>query len=354
MNGPVEDAGATTGEPAAAPPTSRFGRRLAAGALIGLVVYGLMALWADFDGLVRALRQLPPARVVEALLLASAGYLARFVRWERYRMRLGIQLQRGTSLMIFLAGFAGTVSPGKLGEALKSWLVREVDGSPLSRSAPIVVAERITDLLALLMLIAIGGLGSHPEYAWMFWATLAVCAALIVPLARPALAKRLMAPLALIPGTSKITPRVDRALDSTAVLMAPRELPLAILPALAAWGLEALAFQRLASPFFAVGPEYTFALFAFCLPLVAGAVAIFTPGGLGVTEGLMATLLVERLTVGGLAAGVAGGAAAAITMVTRLCTLWFALAVGLTALVLFRRSRGRAAPARPSGAATGS
>lgn len=327
-----------------APPTSRFGRRLAAGALVGLVVYGLLALWADLDGLARALRQLPLARVAEALGLASLGYLARFVRWERYRLRLGVRLGRGTSLLIFLSGFAGTVSPGKLGEALKSWLVREVDGSPLSRTAPIVLAERITDLLALLILIAIGGLGSHPEFAWMFWATLGVCAALIVPLAWPALAKRCMAPISVLPGAAKLTPRMDRALDSTAVLMAPKELPLAILPALAAWGLEALAFQRLASPFFAAGPDYPFALFAFCLPLVAGAVAIFTPGGLGVTEGLMATLLVERLTLGGLASGVAGGAAAAITMVTRLCTLWFALGVGLVALMLFRRTRRGAHP----------
>lgn len=311
------------------------------GAALGLAVYAALALWADLDGLGAALTQIPGQRVAEALGLAFAGYLVRFVRWERYRLRLGIQLQRGTSLLIFLAGFAGTVSPGKLGEALKSWLVREVEGSPLSRTAPIVLAERITDLLALLVLIAIGGLASHPEYAWIFWGTLALCVALIMPLAWPALGRRCLRLLACMPGGARIAPHVERALESTALMMAPRELLLAMLPAMLAWSLEALAFQRLCSPFLESGPAYSFALFAFGLPLVAGALAIFTPGGLGVTEGLMTGLLVERYTTAGLTAQAAGGAAVASTMVTRLCTLWFAMGVGVVALLIFRRQRAR-------------
>lgn len=329
-------------EASEAPPAAgSMARRLALGAALGLAVYAALALWADLDGLGAALTQIPGQRVAEALGLAFAGYLVRFVRWERYRLRLGIQLQRGTSLLIFLAGFAGTVSPGKLGEALKSWLVREVEGSPLSRTAPIVLAERITDLLALLVLIAIGGLASHPEYAWIFWGTLALCAALIVPLAWPALGRRCLRLLANLPGGARVAPHAERALGSTALLMAPRELLLAMLPAMLAWSLEALAFQRICSPFLESGPAYSFALFAFGLPLVAGALAIFTPGGLGVTEGLMTGLLVEHYSSAGMAAQAASGAAVASTMVTRLCTLWFALGVGVIALLLFRRQRAR-------------
>lgn len=327
---------------------SGLARRLALGAVLGLAVYAALALWADLDGLGAALTQIPGMRVAEALGLAFAGYLVRFIRWERYRLRLGIQLKRGTSLLIFLAGFAGTVSPGKLGEALKSWLVREVEGSPLTRTAPIVLAERITDLLALLVLIAIGGLASHPEFAWIFWGTLAICAAVIIPLAWPALGSRCLRMLAALPGIGRLAPHAERAQQSTALLMAPKELALAMLPAMLAWSLEALAFQRLCSPFLESGPAYSFALFAFALPLVAGALAIFTPGGLGVTEGLMTGMLVEHFTAAGLAAKAAGGAAVASTMVTRLCTLWFALGVGLIALLLFRRQRARLSKAPPA------
>ena len=46
------------------------------------------------------------------------------------------------------------MTPGKLGEVAQSYLLRETDGVPMARSAPIVVAERVTDLVALLVFAA--------------------------------------------------------------------------------------------------------------------------------------------------------------------------------------------------------
>jgi uncharacterized protein (TIRG00374 family) len=63
---------------------------------------------------------------------------------------------------------------------------------------------------------------------------------------------------------------------------------------------------------------------------IAGALS-FLPGGLGVQEGGMVALLVKTAT------GVGTATAAAATFITRLCTLWFAVAVGLVALTLVRR-----------------
>ena len=63
---------------------------------------------------------------------------------------------------------------------------------------------------------------------------------------------------------------------------------------------------------------------------VAGALS-FLPGGLGVTEAGMLALL------GDLATGCSRSVSAAATFITRLCTLWFAVVVGLAALLLFSR-----------------
>ena len=46
------------------------------------------------------------------------------------------------SLQVFLAGFALTVTPGKLGEAVKAVLLRASHRIPMARTAPIVIAER--------------------------------------------------------------------------------------------------------------------------------------------------------------------------------------------------------------------
>jgi uncharacterized protein (TIRG00374 family) len=65
---------------------------------------------------------------------------------------------------------------------------------------------------------------------------------------------------------------------------------------------------------------------------VAGALS-FLPGGLGVTEAGMLTLL------GRLGTGIGRGPAAAATFLTRACTLWFAVALGLPALILYGRRK---------------
>ena len=63
---------------------------------------------------------------------------------------------------------------------------------------------------------------------------------------------------------------------------------------------------------------------------IAGALS-FLPGGLGVQEIGMVKLLVAQ------AHGVSEPMAAAATFVTRLCTLWFAVIVGVVALFIMQR-----------------
>ena len=73
------------------------------------------------------------------------------------------------------------------------------------------------------------------------------------------------------------------------------------------------------------------ATFIYAATTVAGAVS-FLPGGLGVQEGGMIGLLVAA---GG---GISEPAAFAATFVTRVCTLWYAVLVGVIALLVVRRA----------------
>ena len=74
------------------------------------------------------------------------------------------------------------------------------------------------------------------------------------------------------------------------------------------------------------------ATFIYAAMTVAGALS-FLPGGLGVTEAGMLALLAKFGT------GIDRGTAAAATFVTRGATLWFAVALGLPAMVLYARRK---------------
>src|SRR5205814_4801248 len=89
-------------------------------------------------------------------LLAAGNYGLRIARWHYYLGRIGVRVPVLESSVVFLSGFVMSVTPGKIGEVFKSLLLYESRGTSIARTAPIVVAERLTDLIALVMLITLG------------------------------------------------------------------------------------------------------------------------------------------------------------------------------------------------------
>ena len=85
--------------------------------------------------------------------------------------------------------------------------------------------------------------------------------------------------------------------------------------------------------------------FIFVIASLAGALAMI-PGGLGVAEGSMTGLLVTN--------GVDKTAAVAGTMLIRLVTFWFAIALGLIALSFYGLLHGKAGLQDGPGADTNS
>ena len=119
------------------------------------------------------------------------------------------------------------MTPGKLGEAVKALLLRESRGIPAARTAPIVVAERLTDLGGLLLLAAVGAFTFDVDRTFLIAATVLIVAGLVVvsiePLARGAL--RLVV---RVPGLARLSGKLDEFYESTAALLRPVPLLLAL------------------------------------------------------------------------------------------------------------------------------
>jgi uncharacterized protein (TIRG00374 family) len=232
---------------------------------------------------------------------------------------------------VFLAGFALTVTPGKLGEAVKAVLLRASHGIPAARTAPIVIAERVTDLMGLLLLALVGVFSFDVDRRF-----LVVGAALVVGgvavVSVDALATRAIGLAGKLPGLRRVAHRLADFHAHTAVLLAPRPLVVATVIATGSWFLECLAFWVVVHGFPGASVGLRAATFIYATMTVAGALS-FLPGGLGVTEAGMLALLVR------FGVGVGRGTAAAATFVTRVATLWFAVALGLPALILYTRRK---------------
>ena len=127
-------------------------------ALLGGLVFAGLALYSDLPKMREAAARFEPTAFLSGLLLVATNYGLRIIRWNRYLHELAIQVPRTESALIFLSGFVMSVTPGKVGEVFKSLLLQQSRQISFVRSAPIVIAERLTDLIALVLLIALGSL----------------------------------------------------------------------------------------------------------------------------------------------------------------------------------------------------
>jgi uncharacterized membrane protein YbhN (UPF0104 family) len=279
------------------------------------VVVGL-GLYADFDDLGEALGEFQWALFPLALALTFVNYLVRFWRWQVYLRRLAIDVPANRSFWIYFAGQTMTLSPAKVGEVLKSVLLKRSFGVPIQRSAPIVLVERITDGLGVVIIAAVAG--GVAAGAWeVIVATVGGAAALVLAVKLP-FADRF--------------PPLAEARAAASELLGPGLLAGMTLVSACAWFFECLASYVCVR---GLGLDVSLAdvSLAFSVAGLAGAIS-FVPGGLGVTEAGFTGLL--RVL-----ADVPRAEAAAATVLTRLATLWFAVALGLVALVVDQRAYRR-------------
>ena len=271
-----------------------------------------------------------------ALGLASANYAIRFARWELYLRRQAVRVPLGSSALVFGAGLSLSITPGKLGELVKSYLLRALHDVPATRTAPVVVAERVTDLIAL-VLLAIAGVAAYGIATALVFAAAGLVAGGLLLLAWPQPTRALI-DLATHPRPMRrLRAPLHDMYAGLAALCRPGPLAAATALALPAWACECVGFAVIVHAFPGAHVDLGLAMVIYAATTIAGALS-FLPGGLGVTEGAMTMLLVHG------AARLDGSTALDATLLTRLATLWFAVILGLVCLAVARRrvrARGR-------------
>lgn len=292
-------------------------------ALAALGYLGL-SLWAGWREVVAAVVQVGPLVVIGLLALSLTNYLLRFVRWGRYLTLLDALVPWRVNLDAYFSGFALTTSPGKLGEMLRSVLLKP-HGVPAAASVAAFFAERISDLLSILVLAAVGLWAYAPARPVVGLALAAVVCglllaqwtALITAVDRWAM-QRPQKWAQLVVKLCEVVLHFRRCFSLSAMTMG-----LAI--GVVAWFAEGIGFWWLLDALGHPLPVTT-AVFIYAFAMLIGGLS-FLPGGLGSSEAVMIGLLSMN--------GFPEHAAVTATLICRLATLWFA--VGIGAIFLARR-----------------
>jgi glycosyltransferase 2 family protein len=317
---------------------SRLKGKLVVGIAIGGLVYLVMVLYSDWANLKEALLSFNWWLFPVLLMLAFANYIFRFFKWHFFLGRLEIALPKVDSLIIFLSGLVMTISPGKIGELLKTVLLKQRNGTPISVSAPVIVGERITDFLALVFISA-AGLTVFTVQASSLWVLGGFSALLVVFVAMISNRRLSLAMIGLIERIGplrKVGDKLHSMYDSTYKLLRFTPLLVATFWSVLAWLCECFGFWITLTAF-TDEPRVLAAAFIYALGTILGVVS---PGGLGPTEAGMIGMAQSQTIMG--AAAMTKATASAATLIIRLATLWFAVLVGAVVLIVFQGRFGDA------------
>lgn len=288
---------------------------------LAAVGYLGLSLWAGWREVVAAFVRVGLPVTAGVLALSLVNYLLRFARWQHYLGLLGHPVPWGASCRIYFAGFALTTTPGKVGELLRGILLKP-HGVPLIESTAAFLSERTADLLTILLLTSM-----------VFW---------LYPNGAPLVAGVMLFAFAVVaavqfPGwihavdawAARRDARWAKALANLCdIVLGFRRcfrwttLSWALVLGVVAWGAEAVAFHWL---LVALGHPLPLplAVFIYAFAMLVGSVS-FLPGGLGGNEAAMVALLIAN--------GLPEPVAVSATILCRLATLWFAVALGALAL----------------------
>lgn len=320
------------------PPVQLFGkqriRTLTLIITLTALVYAGLLLYGDAGEVVRGLRQMPAA-AVWALGVSLASFALRGVRWQLYLGAMRIDVPWTDSALVFTTGLAMSITPGKVGEVLKSLMLKERHDVPVVQSGPIVICERLMDLGAIL-LIGITSLlwPRNPALAAALASLFVACFFAFGRLRRPALVA--IGLLGALPVLGRFRDKLLTAHASLHELWTFGSFAPALALSVAAWGVQALSVAIFAHGLGEGGLSVPEALIAYFAPLLAGTLALL-PGGLGLTEASMVGVL--RML-----SGMSTSSAATITILTRLVTFWLAVVLGMVALGIWRARRAAAQP----------
>ncbi|NNF71898.1 MAG: flippase-like domain-containing protein [Rhodobacteraceae bacterium] len=311
---------------------------LVLGGLFALMVLGLVGLAAatGWEETLEGISQLTSGEIAILLALSLINYGFRGLRWHLFAGRLGLATGLMQNLRHFIGGFAMSATPGRVGELVRMrWLRRET-GWPFERTAPLVLVDRASDLVAMALILALalalstGGIaGAVPVVV------LALVAAYVAT--HPSLMRGLATlgyrTFGILP---RLFARIRSAARSLGQFRGPLVITFAAVLGFTGWLAEGYAFHLL---LVWMGHDIGFwsAVAIFVFATLAGGLT-GAPGGIGGAEAVMIALLSLE--------GVPLEVSIPATLIIRVTTLWFAILLGLVVFPLAERSSLKASHAQ--------
>ena len=258
------------------------------------------------------------------LLLITSGWFTLFFRWHLLLRNAKIFIPIKDSFLILTSGFALTIIPGKVGELVKSQLLKTKFGIARSKTIPIVILEQFYTAIGIVTLSFLG--------IWYFELGVYVLGIFTAGLVFAFLllsSRKTFNKIVSLLGRRKFTSKFVEPLSSSydgvkSGIRGPISLYASGLSILF-WMIEAISIYFILLAFGVETIEFLTIVSTYTTSIMLGILS-FLPLGIGVVEGSLASFFTIH--------GIDISLSLTIVVVIRLFTRWYGVSFGFIALKL--------------------
>ena len=300
----------------------KFNKKFFVFLISSIIIYATFLIVSDLNKLSENIVDFKIEFLPLILSLVSAGWVALYFRWVLLLKNLKYSLPHKENFPIFLSGFALSVTPGKVGELLKSQLLKEKFDLPIKISAPVILIERFYNAIGIII-ISIFGILVFDFSGIVILITTCLLILIFFILRSERLFHIFIQKISKISFLSKFSNSFMNSYDVIKESTRPRIFIISSILSAIYWIFESIAVYFILKSFGIDLLSIIDVIPTYATSIILG-VASFIPAGLGVSESTLIGLLsLQGLTI---------STAVSLTIFIRLLTLWYSVFIGFIAL----------------------
>ena len=300
----------------------KFDNRIIWVVIASVGLYGVFLFFSDFNIISKQISNFKYEFLPLILLLVSISWTPLLVRWQILLKKNDINIPIKKSFLLFLGGMSMTITPGHVGELIKSQLIKTIYNIPRTKTAPIIFVEKFYDLTGAIIASIIGIIILGMDASLILISVSILIVIIFLIYYRPIfefILKRVTKTKFFSKYSENISDSYEIVRNSTTPQISSISFGLSILY----WVIISIAVHFILLSFGIDSINILKTISIYSSSVVIGAIS-FIPGGLGITEGsLIGLFSLEGIDI---------SLALILSVMIRILTMWYSVSIGFICL----------------------
>ena len=289
-------------------------------AVIG--IYAIFLFVSDYNIISEKISNFKINYLPLILFFVSASWIPLIIKWHFLLKNSEVDVPLTKSIAVFFSGVAFEITPGQIGALIKSQILKTSSNIPRTKTVPIVIVEKVYDLIGAILASVIGIIILGMEI-YLIVIAISILAFIFFFMYHKPASELFFNRITKLKFFSKHIENISGFYEIVQKSTNVRAATICILLALAYWFMVSAAAYYTLISFDVNILDYLKVLAIYSTSTLLGAIS-FIPAGIGITEGSIAGLFTLN--------GIDVSTALILAVTIRIFTLWYSVSVGFIAL----------------------